>query len=143
MRGLDEKALEAREKKAKLGVDINLGEFPTAPVSHDYLQALSAMSEDDQKQMILAGVDTTETERSGSFVQKDSTVIHARSKQEGLEIIPIKEALEKHEWVRDHCWKLVNVDTDKYTARAQLDLHDGYVIRALPGSSKGVPDAST
>ena len=26
------------------------------------------------------------------------------------------------------------MDADKYTARAQLDLHDGYVIRALPGS---------
>jgi len=26
------------------------------------------------------------------------------------------------------------VDADKYTAKAQLELHDGYVIRALPGS---------
>jgi Fe-S cluster assembly scaffold protein SufB len=51
-----------------------------------------------------------------------------------LEVIPIKEALEKYDWVRDYYWKLVAVDTDKYTARAQLDLHDGYVIRALPGS---------
>jgi Fe-S cluster assembly scaffold protein SufB len=49
-------------------------------------------------------------------------------------VIPIKQALREHEWIKDYYWKLVSVDTDKYTARAQLDLHDGYVIRALPGS---------
>jgi Fe-S cluster assembly scaffold protein SufB len=48
--------------------------------------------------------------------------------------MPIKKALEQHDWVKDYYWKLVGVDTDKYTAKAQLDLHDGYVIRALPGS---------
>jgi len=72
-------------------------------------------------------------------VQKDSSVIHSRSKQEGLEVLPIKKALEEHAWVQDYYWKLVGVDTDKYTARAQLDLHDGYLIRALPGSQVVYP----
>jgi len=31
------------------------------------------------------------------------------------------------------------VDTDKYTAAAELDLQDGYVIRALPGSKSVYP----
>jgi hypothetical protein len=48
--------------------------------------------------------------------------------------MPIKQALKECDWIQDYYWKLVAVDTDKYTARAQLDLHDGYVIRALPGS---------
>jgi Fe-S cluster assembly scaffold protein SufB len=84
--------------------------------------------------MILAGVDAQETGRSGTYVQKDTSVVHAHSRQEGLEVIPITEALKRYDWVRDYYWKLVAVDTDKYTARAQLDLHNGYVIRALPGS---------
>ena len=41
--------------------------------------------------------------------------------------------------MQDYYWKLVDVDTDKYTARAQLELHDGYVIRALPGSKVVYP----
>ena len=89
--------------------------------------------------MILAGIDASEEARSGSFIQKDSAVIHAHSKQEGLEIIPIKEALKKHDWVQEYYWKLVGVDTDKYTARARLELHNGYVIRALPGSKVVYP----
>lgn len=134
MRGLDEKALQAKEKKAALGSDIDLGSYRSDEVSHDYVEDLSSLSESDKKRMILAGVDTEEKDRSGSYMQKDSAVIHSRSKREGVEVIPIKKALKEHEWVKDYYWKLVAVDTDKYTARARLDLHNGYVIRALPGS---------
>jgi Fe-S cluster assembly scaffold protein SufB len=134
MRGLDEKAVQAKKKQAQLGSDIDLDSYETELVPHDYVEDLTILSDADKKRMILAGVDTEEKERSGTFMQKDSTVIHAHSKQEGLEVMPIKEALKEHSWVKDYYWKLVGVDTDKYTARAQLELHDGYVIRALPGS---------
>jgi len=134
MRSLDERAVEAKEKKAGLGSDIDLGAYDSKLVVHDYVEELTGLSEADKKRMILAGIDAEEKDRSGTYVQKDSAVIHAHSKQEGLEVIPIKEALEKYDWVQDYYWKLVNVDTDKYTARAQLELHDGYVIRALAGS---------
>jgi Fe-S cluster assembly scaffold protein SufB len=139
MRDLDQKAQKAKDKKAGLGPDIDLRTFQSEPVSHEYLQDLQALSEQDKKRMILAGVDAGETDRSGTYVQKDSAVIHAHSKQEGLEVLPIKKALENHQWVKDHYWKLVGVDMDKYTARAQLELHDGYVIRALPGAKVVYP----
>jgi Fe-S cluster assembly scaffold protein SufB len=139
MRDLDQKAQKAKDKKAGLGPDIDLRTFQSEPVSHEYLQDLQALSEQDKKRMILAGVDAGETDRAGTYVQKDSSVIHAHSKQEGLEVLPIKQALENHQWVKDHYWKLVGVDTDKYTARAQLELHDGYVIRALPGAKVVYP----
>jgi len=136
MRDLDEKASQAKEKKAALGVDIDLDQYGlSVSLPHDYVEDLDTLSEADKKRMILAGVDAKETDRSGTYVQKDTTVVHARSKQEGLEVIPIKEALNRYDWIHDYYWKLVAVDTDKYTARAQLDLHDGYVIRALPGSN--------
>jgi len=134
MRELDEKAQQAREKKAALGQDIDLQAYQTEPVSHGYVEDLRTLSEDDKKRMILAGVDADERGRSGTYIQKDSAVIHSRSKQEGLEVLPIKKALQETDWIQDYYWKLVGVDTDKYTARAQLALHDGYVIRALPGS---------
>ena len=134
MRDLEEKAMQAREKKAGLGLDIDLGAYQSKPVSHDYVKDLGSLSEDDKKRMILAGVDAEEKDRSGTYIQKDTAVIHAHSQQEGLEVMPIKEALGRYDWLEDYYWKLVAVDTDKYTARAQLDLHDGYVIRALPGS---------
>ena len=134
MRGLDEKARQAKEKKAPLGPDIDLDAYESEALPHEYVEDLHVLSEADKKRMILAGVDTEEKDRSGTFIQKDTAVVHAHSKQEGLEVIPIKDALKKYDWVQDYYWKLVAVDTDKYTAKAHLDLHNGYVIRALAGS---------
>jgi hypothetical protein len=134
MRDLEGKALQAKGKKAKLGRDIDLDAYGAESVSHDYMEDLDALSEGDKKRMILTGVDAGEMDRSGTYVQKDTAVIHAHSRHEGLEVIPIREALKESDWVKDYYWNLVAVDTDKYTARAQLELHDGYVIRALAGN---------
>lgn len=134
MRNLDEKASQAREKKAKLGSDIDLDAYKSETIPHDYVDDLDTLPETDKNRMILAGVDAGEKDISGTYVQKDTAVLHSGSKHEGLEVMPIKEALKECDWIREYYWKLVSVDTDKYTARAQLDLHNGYVIRALPGS---------
>ncbi len=139
MRELDDKASQAKDKKAALGPDIKLNDYSSETIQHSIVDDLTMLSGDDKERMILAGVDAMEIGRSGTYIQKDTAAIFSKSKQEGLEVIPIKDALEKYEWVREYYWKLVSVDTDKYTARAQLDLHNGYVIRALPGSNVVYP----
>ena len=138
---LKEKAVRALDKKAALGPDINLGEYDTAPVPHSYLadEELCALPEGERGRLVMAGVDVTQQTRGGTYFQKDTSVVHCSVKQEGIEVIPIRQALEEHEWVWDYYWKLVAVDADKYTAAAELALHDGYVIRALPGVSSIYP----
>jgi len=138
---LKKKAEKARDKKAAIGPDIDLDEFDDAPVPHSYLadEDMCALPESDQKRLIMAGMDVTQKDRGGTYFQKDTEVIHCHSQQEGIEVIPIKKALEKHNWVEEYYWKLVAVDADKYTAAAELGLHDGYVIRALPGSRSIYP----
>lgn len=138
---LKERAAKASEKKALIGPDINLDEFEKAPVPHKYLadEDLCALPEEEEQQLIMSGLDLTQKDRGGTYFQKDTTVVHCGTKQEGVEVIPIRRALEEQEWIRDYYWKLIQVDTDKYTAAAELDLHDGYVIRALPGSKSVYP----
>ncbi|MFP4474716.1 MAG: SufB/SufD family protein [Desulfatibacillaceae bacterium] len=134
MRSLKELAREAKDRKASLGSDIDLANYSPEPVTHSYVEDLTKLSDVDKEQMLFAGIDANELERSGTYIQKDTEILHSHAKQEGLEIIPIKEALEKYPWVEDYYWKLVPVDMDKYTAATELDLHNGYVIRALPGA---------
>ncbi len=138
---LREKADAARGKKGAIGPDIDLGEFDDAPVTHPYLadEELCELPQDEQNRLIMAGLDVTKKDRGGTYFQKDTSVIHCHSLQEGIEVLSIREALDKHDWVRDYYWNLVPVDTDKYTASAELGLHDGYVIRALAGSSSIYP----
>jgi Fe-S cluster assembly scaffold protein SufB len=139
MRDLDDKASGAKNKKAKIGPDIDLDSYSAEVPVHENIKDIKDLSEADKDRMLHAGIDTEECERSGTYIQKDSSPIYAFSHEEGLEVIPIKEALEKLDWVKDYYWKLASVDTDKFTARAHLDLHDGYVIRALPGSKVTFP----
>jgi hypothetical protein len=52
----------------------------------------------------------------------------------------ITEALDKYDWLaRDYYWKALGVDSDKYTAYAQLNPYHGYFIRALPGVEATFP----
>lgn len=138
---LKEKAKTAVTKAAAIGPDINLDEFQKSPVDHKYLEddELRSLPADEQQRLIMAGLDLSEKERGGTYFQKDTAVVHCKSKQEGIEVIPIRKALAELDWIRDYYWKLVSVDTDKYTAAAELELHDGYVIRALPGAKSVYP----
>ena len=138
---LKEKANSAKDKVGTIGPDIDLDSFDDAPVVHSYLadEDLCELPQYEQDRLIMAGLDVTKKDRGGTYFQKDTSVIHCHSRQDGIEVSSIRDALDKYDWVRDYYWKLVNVDTDKYTAAAELGLHDGYVIRSHPGSKSIYP----
>lgn len=138
---LREKAMAAVAKAAAIGEDIDLSQYQrTAPPQLPMAEAdLCALPQADLDRLLMGGVDVNSQERGGTYIMKDTSVLHCSSKQEGVEVLPIRQALEHHPWIWDYYWKAVAVDADKYTAAVELDLHDGYVIRALPGSKTIFP----
>ncbi len=138
---LMKKAQKATKKKSAIGPDISLDDFDDASVQHAYLadDELLKLPDQEQQRLIMAGMDITKKYRGGTYFQKDTTVIHCHSPQEGIEVIPIKRALEEYDWLEEYYWKLLDVATDKYTAAAELGLQDGYVIRAHPGAKSIYP----
>jgi Fe-S cluster assembly scaffold protein SufB len=138
---IKDKAAKASDKKAVIGPDIDLNQFEKSPVPHEYLddEGLRSLPEAEKQSLLMSGVDVTEKDRGGTFLQMDTSVVHCKTKQEGVEVIPIRQALEKYDWIKDYYWKLASPDTDKYTAAAETDLHNGYVIRSLPGSKSVYP----
>lgn len=135
---LKEKAKAAINKIALFGPDVDLGMFKKQ-ADQELPKDIDELSEEEIKSILMAGIDPKEKGRSGTYFQKDTGVLRCNVKQEGIEVIPIKEALEKYNWIYDYYWKVVNVDTDKYTAASELELHNGYVIRALPGAKSIYP----
>jgi uncharacterized protein len=138
---LREKAARAADKKALIGPDIDLAEFDRSLVPHEYMadEKFCSMGEEEVNRLLSSGVDVTEKERSGTYFQKDTSVIHCDNKQSDIEVMPIQKALKTYDWIGDYYWKLVSVDADKFTASTEMDLHDGYFIRALPGSKSIYP----
>lgn len=132
-------AREASEKRAAFGTDINMEAYSPETRAHPYQEDLSAFSQAERDQMLMAGVDLGAKNRSGTFVQKDLSVVHSRSTQEGMEIMDIEEALAKYDWLYEYWWNAVPVNMDKYTARAELHQEHGYFIRSMPGAKSVYP----
>ena len=129
-----DKARATAAKPAALGEDIDLSSYIRSTEEQPYQDDPSQLPTQAKKQMLEAGVILDDvSQRSGTFIQTDNTPIHSSSRQEGIEVMAVSQALEKHDWLSDYWWQAVAVDTDKYTANIELSQHDGYFIRALPG----------
>ena len=132
------RAEAAKDKPAKFGPDINLEEYTLEAPEYEE-RKLEDIDVVDRERLLNAGVDISGRERSGSFIQVDSTVIHAAPTQEGIEVTSTRDALEKYDWLEEYLWQLVQVDADKYTASAELNFQDGYFVRSLPGAKSVFP----
>lgn len=103
--------------------------------------ALDKIPEELLKEATSAGMEN-ETERSGTYFQKDHVGAYTNISKmfEGkLEIMDIREALEKHDWLKDYFWKTIPADKDEFTKQAADELGGGYFIRILEGQKVNIP----
>jgi Fe-S cluster assembly scaffold protein SufB len=136
---LKEKAQNAEKKPAAIGPDIDLSRYSVQADEHGEIQRLTGLTDDVKERAVSVGIDAEEACRAGSFFQMDHSVILSSAYQSGLEVMSTTEALKKYEWLKDYWWRAVQVDADKYTAQAELQQHQGYFLRALPGARAEFP----
>jgi uncharacterized protein len=139
------RAEKAKEKKALYGEDIDLEKFIQEEAGeHERVSKASEVPKKVQDTLLKVGVDPTEQERSGTFVQMDQSRVCTTCTSESVELMSMPDALEKYGWLKDYMWKAVAVDADKYTAQTGLRESQeggggGYFIRSLPGSKDVFP----
>jgi len=114
-------------------LDINIENYNVDAKDHAYIEKLSQIDPTDAKQLLDVGVDIDENARIGTFIQKDNSVIHCKTRQEGIEVMGISQAREKYPWLSNYMWKNISPDTDKFTLQAKKKSHQGYFIHALAG----------
>ncbi|MBA3018112.1 MAG: SufD family Fe-S cluster assembly protein [Proteobacteria bacterium] len=113
--------------------EVNLDNYEVETEEHEYIDELSRIDSSDADKFLDVGVDTKEMARAGTFIQKDKSVIHCKTKLDGVEVMGISQARKKYEWLGDYMWKSISPDTDKFTSQAKEKPHEGYFIRSLPG----------
>jgi len=129
-----DRAKAAAAKPAALGEDIDLSTYVDSAEEQPYQDDPSQLPPKTKEQMLEAGVILDDvSRRSGTYIQIDNAPVHSSIRQEGVEVMAVSQALEKYDWMADYWWQAVAVDTDKYTANIELNQHDGYFIRTLPG----------
>ncbi|MCK8603745.1 SufB/SufD family protein [Desulfoferrobacter suflitae] len=139
MSEIKQKAEKARDKKALLGADVNLKDFARPKESWDYDSEFQKFDNKERDQLLRVGVELTDVEHAATFMQADASVVHCQVNMPGIEVLPVAEAINRYDWVADHLWRLVPVDTDKYTAQAELELDNGFFIRVQPGVQMTLP----
>jgi hypothetical protein len=85
------------------------------------------------------GIILNPEKRSGMFLQVDQSTALASPLYEGVEVMSIRDALKKYEWVSDLMWSLVKREQDEYTREADSEDVNGYFIRAMPGAKIEMP----
>ena len=119
--------------------DVDLEKYDVDADEHSYIDDLKTIETSDADQFLAVGVDIAGNGRGGTFIQKDRSVIHCKTCQDGIEIMGITQAMENHPWVSDYIWRSIEPEKDKFTARANATPHEGYFIRALPGVKASHP----
>jgi hypothetical protein len=130
------KAEKAASKRASFGPDIDISQYQEPPEEKIPLKEISS---EDKEAALETGIDLSEKGRSGTFFQIDKSVICARSKEKGLEVLSISKAKEVYPWLENYMWEAVSSDADKYTAQTALNPTHGYFIRAKKGSKSTLP----
>jgi uncharacterized protein len=128
------RAEQSRQEKAAFGRDLNLEEFSRQGGAWEYDPDYRQFSPEERSRLLTAGIELTDVDHAGTFLQADKTIVHCQTRQPGVEVLPITEAGRRHDWVNDLLWGLVAVDADKYTAAAEMELDNGYFIRAARGA---------
>ncbi len=131
----------SKEKKTEphQAGDLDLSIYREKASEHPQLDDLSQLSPEDQKVLLMSGIDPSGKERVGSFFQKDHTVIHCRTAFDGAEIMSSTAAREKYDGLTAYWWKAVSPNKDVYTKRAELHQEHGYYIRSLAGADVHYP----
>ena len=62
-----------------------------------------------------SGMEMSMENRCGSYLQMNQDVVHAECREEGIEVLSYKKAMEKYDWLRDYNWKAVDKDKDEIT----------------------------
>jgi hypothetical protein len=136
---ISERAQRAKTKKALLGEDVDLEQYTTTRGEHQPITSLGEIAEEYKQDLLDAGIEPSEKDRSGSFLQRDRSVVFSRALYKGLEVMSTTDALSKYNGLKDYLWKAVPVDMDKYTAEVELAPSHGYFIRSKAGSKVTMP----
>jgi uncharacterized protein len=115
--------------------EVDLSDYTFEGSDAPSLPDLSQVSQEDRQQLRMAGVDTDEADRSGTYLQFDRSKVHCQARHPDVEILGIKEALERYQGLPEYYWKALESDKDEFTREAAKVVHGGYFIRTKKGAT--------
>ena len=106
------------------------------------MKNLKDLPKDVVKTAAKVGIEESGDKRSASFFHLDESAVFSKVMEgykDKVELLDIKEAQKKHDWLKDYYWKVVDKNKDEYTKNANEKVMGGYFMRILAGQKVEVP----
>jgi len=120
--------------KAGLDPKVDLGKFNFEQDEIPAMADLKELSQEDRTQLLMAGIDADEVQRSGTYLHVNHSKAHCHSCQPDVEVLDTREALERYDGLPEYYWQAVDKDKDEFTRAAAQRIHGGYFIRTRKGA---------
>lgn len=114
--------------------DIDITNYSQEGEEVGFIDDLRQFGEKDRQQFLMSGVDVSEKGRSGTYVHMNHSNVYCKTCTPGVEILDIKEALNKYDGLPEYYWQSVDLNKDKYTKAVAEKVHGGYFIRTEKGA---------
>ncbi|WGI16933.1 SufD family Fe-S cluster assembly protein [Methanonatronarchaeum sp. AMET-Sl] len=131
---IKDRAEKYRDVPAKYGVDIDLSKYKIPAKKRQTETNPDKVKKEFGNDLSEVGIDLDKS--SGSYIQVDGDVVYKKM-YDDIEVLSITEALQKHD-LSDYYWNAVEIN-DKYTARVENEMTEGYFIRVPQGVKKEIP----
>ena len=112
---------------------VDLSRYSFTGGQHQAVEDLATLPQADSRRLVLAGIDVHDKAVSGAFMQMDHAGVHCHTRQEGLELMDIRQALAKYDGLPQHRWKLLDPDKDEFTRMTREHCNGGYFVRVRKG----------
>jgi len=80
---MKQRAEHVRKKKAAFGPDVNLTEFSRQGGAWEYDPDYGRFSPEERSRLLPTGIELTDADHAGTFLQADKTIVHCRAQQPG------------------------------------------------------------
>ena len=77
-----------------VGPDVNLEDFSRQGGDWEYDPDYRQFSPEERSRLLTAGIELTDEDHAGTFLQADKAIVHCQTRQPGLEVLPITEAVK-------------------------------------------------
>ena len=124
---------------AKSREQIAISDFQFQGAKAEAIQDLTRLDPRDREQLLMAGVDVNQKDRSATYLHMNHSNVHCSSCKPGVEVLDIQQALEQYDQLPEYYWQAVDREKDEYTKAVAENLHGGYFIRTEKGAKVTEP----
>lgn len=112
---------------------VRLADYTDTALPHAYVDDLNAINNEDATEFLKVGVEISPSLRTGTFIQKDNSIVHCSKSMDGVDVMGIEAAIRQYPWVTDYMWKLLSPEKDEITRAASQSSLKGFFIRSNQG----------